>query len=435
MPIEMPLWMDPKPGEEQGPATSARQDRAIIGALFTEGVADVGAGDLRVTQRASGAAMSVDVAAGAGYVAGDDVARQGTFRCVVTSTESVDIAGAPASGARIDLIVLRVYDPAAIGGTKQGAFLEVVAGDAAPSPAAKTAPPSSIVLARVRVAAGQASITAGDITDERRQSGAQTLRGGSAAASGTTTQRDAEVNIEVGQLWLNATTGRLEIYGPSGWRPAEGYTSTQVFTGSGTWTRPPRLRAVLVTAIGGGQSGSITNPGVGGAHGERWIDAGALPASVSVTVAAESGQSSFGVFLRTQDASGLTPQRSGGAGGSGGINPLGQPSGPGMEGSPGSLGAAGGSGGSGGAYPPGTAPLPTAGQPGTSASGTRGTGGGGGGGGGRVNGGSGAGPAGGDGGPGGAPGGGGGSSGGSTSTATATAGAGARGEVIVDMYF
>lgn len=230
MAIETPLWMDPNPSTGVAPEYSARQDRGMIGRLFTEGIEDVQAGNLAVAQRAAGANMTVEVAAGAAYVAGDDVARQGTYRIVVTSTESVTVGAAPASNSRIDLVVLRVRDATAIGGTAHGASIEVIAGVAAASPAAPTVPNTAIPLAQVLVASGATSVVTANITDRRLQAGANKLVAGDFETM-TTAQRLAlsGAELRIARPIFDSTLGMLFIYGSSGWRSARG-TPVKVVT-------------------------------------------------------------------------------------------------------------------------------------------------------------------------------------------------------------
>jgi hypothetical protein len=160
--IETPLYMQTK-------TYTARQDRFLADLLLTEGVTDRAAGAVRVSPRASGANLSVDVAAGDAVVDGDDFALQGAYTVRVTASENVAIPAPPSTGARIDLVVLRVYDSTSAGGDPalDGARLEVVEGVAATTPNAPAAPKTAILLAEVRVAAGVTSIVDADITDRR----------------------------------------------------------------------------------------------------------------------------------------------------------------------------------------------------------------------------------------------------------------------------
>lgn len=219
MTVYTPLWLGPKPGDTEGPEYAAREDRQILATLFTEGVGNVQAGHLAVTQRAAGANMTVEVAAGTCYVTGDDVTRQGMYRTDVTAIESVTIAAAPASNSRIDLIVARVYDAQEIGGAKHGLLIEAVTGSAAPSPVAPPLPNTAIPLAQVFVAAGATSIVAANIADRRTQSGASTLKIGTQAQPMTTAERDALPASEAfeGRFIDNISTGKTQIRRSNAW--------------------------------------------------------------------------------------------------------------------------------------------------------------------------------------------------------------------------
>lgn len=147
--------------------------------IMGEGV--VGAGDLAVTEKASGANMSVDVAAGAAWVAGDDDAdAQPTYRLRNDATVNVTIEAADATNPRIDLVVARVYDSQFAGVSDTGT-IEVVKGTAAGSPSAPSLPNNAIELAQVAVAAAATSIVTADITDSRTRA---SVGGGLAQAEG-----------------------------------------------------------------------------------------------------------------------------------------------------------------------------------------------------------------------------------------------------------
>ena len=109
-----------------------------------------------------------------------------------------------------------------------------------------------------------------------------------------------------------------------------GNYAMQVYTSSGTWTKPAGLKAIKVTVIGGGGASSNTSgtaPG-GGAGGAAisYINSPSIPGPVSVTVggggittnpAALSGNtSSFGAFCSaTGGSTGRTGSPSSGAAG------------------------------------------------------------------------------------------------------------------------
>jgi hypothetical protein len=157
--LDQPLWL-------QNSSYPASLDRQLIAASMPPGVR--GTGELAVSQRAAGANMSVDVAAGRAVVPITDSPNQGSALVRSTALNNLAVAGAPAAGtSRIDLVIARVYDASLIGGSVNGWQLEVVTGTAASSPVAPTLPPSSIELARLGVASGQASVQTANITDRR----------------------------------------------------------------------------------------------------------------------------------------------------------------------------------------------------------------------------------------------------------------------------
>jgi hypothetical protein len=159
MVLEAPNWL-------QNLTYSARLDRGVLADMLGEGVVNLVAGGLKVSQRASGANRSVDVAAGTCYITGDDQAEQGRYRCRNTAVENLLIGAAPGSNSRIDRVIARVYD-ANVTGTRNEFALEVVAGTVAASPQPPAVPNGAIALADVTVASGQVSVVAANITDRR----------------------------------------------------------------------------------------------------------------------------------------------------------------------------------------------------------------------------------------------------------------------------
>lgn len=157
--LDQPLWL-------QNSTYPAALDRTLIEATIAAGV--FSGADLAVTQRAAGANMSVDVAAGRAAVTLTDAPNQGRALCRATAVNNLVIGGAPAAGlTRIDRIVARVYDASLIGGSINGWQLEVVPGTPASSASPPSIPTSSLPLARVTVPAALASITNANITDDR----------------------------------------------------------------------------------------------------------------------------------------------------------------------------------------------------------------------------------------------------------------------------
>lgn len=250
---------------------SARQDRQWIDLIFTEGVADVAAGELAVTQRATGANLSVDVAPGTVIITGDSVARQGKYLARLVEGENVVIPAPPAADSRIDLVVARVLDSTADGGpaASDGAVLQVVPGTPAAIPVAPAVPATAVVLAQVVVAAGVSSIVTANITDKRTQLNATTLKVGTQFASMTTTQRDALTGADLfeGRTIYNSTTSRLESYRSAAWTPTFPTRQETRITTTGTWTPPAGVTQVEAVVCGGGGGGGVGTANFGGGSG------------------------------------------------------------------------------------------------------------------------------------------------------------------------
>jgi len=176
--------------------------------IMGEGV--VGSGDLAVTQHAAGANMSVDVAAGAAWVKGDDDANaQPTYRVRNDATVTVAVPTADATNPRVDLIVARVYD-SAFEGTSLTWDIEVVegtptAGATLANGNGKAATPNTAhVLAWVLVPAGASSIVTADIADKRVRA---TVGGGSASPAAVAPQY-----VTLTQFAALTATDGLEVY-------------------------------------------------------------------------------------------------------------------------------------------------------------------------------------------------------------------------------
>lgn len=162
MALDIPLWM------ENGSYTGT-SDRELINLLFsTAGI--VSFGDLLVAQRAAGANMSVDVAAGTCIIIGTDIVGQGKYACKSDAVTNVTIAAAPGSGqSRIDLIVAQVRDADADAGSNNDWIITAVTGAAAStgSQHAPGIPASALVLAEIAVGPSVTSIVNANVTDER----------------------------------------------------------------------------------------------------------------------------------------------------------------------------------------------------------------------------------------------------------------------------
>lgn len=148
----------------------ASEIRLIATAALRPGIVDVN--DLKVSPRALGANMSVDIAPGTCCIGGTDQTNQGRYVTRSTGVENRSLNAAPGAGqSRIDVVYARVRDGQASGGADNDWVLGVQTGAAATtgSQVAPALPSSSLELARVTVASGTASITAFLISDRRAE--------------------------------------------------------------------------------------------------------------------------------------------------------------------------------------------------------------------------------------------------------------------------
>lgn len=163
MALLTPTWL-------QNGTYSARLDRIFADCLLTEGVIRPGAGSLQVTQRGAGANNSVDIAAGYAVITGDDAADQGNYVIRNDATVNLAASAAPVANSRIDLVCVRINDPAEGGPAGNNATFVYVTGTAAPVPVPPATPTSAIVLAQVLRTVGDTSVVAANITDVRAAS-------------------------------------------------------------------------------------------------------------------------------------------------------------------------------------------------------------------------------------------------------------------------
>lgn len=165
MALETPLVLQALTGDAAIPYT-AQQIRGLIQAVVPlQGVTS--ANDLLVSQRAAGANMSVDIAAGQAAIRGTNIALQGTYLVRSTSIVNVPVGTAHATLRRIDLVVARVYDRQADGGASYSWTIEVIPGIAGDFNGPPSTPFTSVALAEITVPAASASIVAANITDKR----------------------------------------------------------------------------------------------------------------------------------------------------------------------------------------------------------------------------------------------------------------------------
>lgn len=140
----------------------------------------VGAGDVKVTQRAAGGAnMSVDVAVGQAWVEVDSGVRQGLRHVVNDAVANAVVTASHATLPRIDLVVLQYNDtaiPAGVGGDvptirviagipTAGATLDNAFDGAHGAPAL---PADAMLLAHFLVPAASTSVTNANIRDRRK---------------------------------------------------------------------------------------------------------------------------------------------------------------------------------------------------------------------------------------------------------------------------
>lgn len=148
---------------------SALDVRALFGMILrNEGILHAltpGLGALKVSQRAAGANFSVDVAAGAAAITGDDVSDQGMYLVQSTAVENKTIPAPPGAGTRVHRVVAQVQDKLHDGTWTDYVWdIEVLEDTGAGTPAV---PDSAISLATVSVAAAQVSVQDTHITDTR----------------------------------------------------------------------------------------------------------------------------------------------------------------------------------------------------------------------------------------------------------------------------
>lgn len=166
MALEKPLYMQPASGDAAIPYSGQQVRAGLLSSIFSrEGVLDKLAGQLLVTQRGSGANMSVDVAPGRCAIFGDDISDQGAYICNNTSTVNVTVPARPSSGSRTHRVVARVRDKLSNGvWSGYDWTIELLADTGSGTP---SQPNSAITLATVVVTSSTTSVTNSSITDQR----------------------------------------------------------------------------------------------------------------------------------------------------------------------------------------------------------------------------------------------------------------------------
>ncbi|MBA3240081.1 MAG: hypothetical protein H0T60_02550 [Acidobacteria bacterium] len=154
----------------------AKRDRLTLqhGGQVQEGVWD--AGDLKGIQRAIGANMTVDVAAGFALVKADDTGNKGFYHAENDASLNVAVAASHATLPRLDKLILRVNDTSdgadstdipqliTLSGT---AISGTTLGNGNTNGSAPAIPNSAIVLADILVPASSTAVTTVNIRDRR----------------------------------------------------------------------------------------------------------------------------------------------------------------------------------------------------------------------------------------------------------------------------
>jgi hypothetical protein len=103
-----------------------------------------------------GGGMSVNIAAGAGFIQGDTQANEGMYWVTSTAVENRVLAPADPTDPRVDLIAARINANCTW-------ELVIITGTPAPVPVLPALPPTAIQLGTITVTAGLVTVTAGNI--------------------------------------------------------------------------------------------------------------------------------------------------------------------------------------------------------------------------------------------------------------------------------
>lgn len=153
--INPPAWL------QQG-SYPARTDRLVIKSI----VPNAGVVDGLAVVQTSGVSMGVRIGSGRAFIEGTSTTLQGMYNAVNDAFTTVPLVGSDSTFPRYDLIVLQIRDADVSGSTNEAVFLPIT-GTPSSNPQVPAAPSSSLVLARVLVAANASTISNAAITDTR----------------------------------------------------------------------------------------------------------------------------------------------------------------------------------------------------------------------------------------------------------------------------
>jgi hypothetical protein len=246
-----PVWIDFVGMTGQNPMRSYEIGTRVLnlGTAAANQVASgvfPGGGSMLVT---AGSGMQVQVAAGYCCVANSSSSLQGGYVFGTMTQVTLSIAAADPVNPRIDIVIARVYDN---GNSTSFCDVEMVTGTPGASPSAPAAPANSVVLAQVAVAAGAASIVAGNVTDERAYVVAPggVLPIASAASAPAVPASQIMYDIATNQLVQGTgSAGSVAVVGGLPWAPQMSTVTANV-TDSGFQGQLTSITALSVTTDG-----------------------------------------------------------------------------------------------------------------------------------------------------------------------------------------
>jgi hypothetical protein len=321
-----PLYMQAAEGDTPVVYNGLDLRLGLTGLWASEGVTSAAA--FKVTQRAAGANLSVDVAGGIAVVTGNDVNIQGAYMCASDAVENLTIPAPPVSGSRTHRVILWVKDKLYDGTLPANTYEFVLEVQEDTGSGAPDLPDSAIPLALVTVDAGQVSVLDGDIVDSRIS--AMTTNSW-ARQVGADTDRPA-IPLPGEKIW-RTDLDLYEVWDGSAWRvlgppPAatsftEGTDLTGI-TGTGFAAGSPACATTFTAPPSGGVFVTVTGRLAQSINGNQtilgWeIRTGAVIGSGTVVVSASddlalitsrpvnSGASSYLAASHRSPLFGLTP--------------------------------------------------------------------------------------------------------------------------------